>query len=301
MAAHLQTSVADAVHLGVPPSKLSTDRPAPDSEDVSPTQTAGRPSPQIRASSGATRPTDMREAYRIPNTFLVSTQPVPPPPSSTTPLIAFVNGRSGGQVGSGLLRVLSESLGAAQVFDLSQVQPGPVLTSLWTNLEAGESAGDKRAAQVKSTLRVLVAGGDGTVTWVLKAILDLKLSPPPAVAIMPLGTGNDLSLSLGWGNAFAKSWVQSRRVPSPWDSKGPKGMEATLQRYAAAHAGTVDCWRVTLAGPRPAHHDALPHALSVSETGSMFQVGTGKRRCFDIAESAILTRRSHLAHKPRVL
>lgn len=58
-----------------------------------------------------------------------------------------------------------------------------------------------------SKMRILAAGGDGTVAWILKTIRDLGLDPEPHVAVMPLGTGNDLSLSFGWGNTFLKSWI----------------------------------------------------------------------------------------------
>ena len=53
-------------------------------------------------------------------------------------------------------------------------------------------------------LFLLIAGGDGTVCSVLnfvKTIPQWQLSNPPA-AILPLGTGNDLSRSLGWGGSI---------------------------------------------------------------------------------------------------
>jgi len=50
-------------------------------------------------------------------------------------------------------------------------------------------------------LLILIAGGDGTVCSVInfmKTIPEWNKNNPPA-AILPLGTGNDLSRSLGWG------------------------------------------------------------------------------------------------------
>lgn len=48
--------------------------------------------------------------------------------------------------------------------------------------------------------RILIAGGDGTVGWIMNTIFERKIHPIPEIAILPLGTGNDLSRVLRWGS-----------------------------------------------------------------------------------------------------
>jgi diacylglycerol kinase (ATP) len=87
-----------------------------------------------------------------------------------------------------------------------------VLSTLWTNLTTCEAEGDTWAAQIRQRMRIVVAGGDGTVTWVLGAIHNLQLDPVPPVAVLPLGTGNDLSLNFGWGTTFSWRWMRLDNV-----------------------------------------------------------------------------------------
>lgn len=60
-----------------------------------------------------------------------------------------------------------------------------------------------RADPTVSAIRLLVGGGDGTVGWAistLEGILEGSDLQLPPIALLPLGTGNELSRCLGWGN-----------------------------------------------------------------------------------------------------
>ncbi len=43
------------------------------------------------------------------------------------------------------------------------------------------------------------------VGWILSALDQLQLNPSPAVAVLPLGTGNDLARTLNWGGVSGTS------------------------------------------------------------------------------------------------
>jgi diacylglycerol kinase (ATP) len=109
------------------------------------------------------------------------------------PMISFVNTKSGGRKGSKLLEPLTKVFGEERTYDLFAQQPvGP---------------GVGLDAHIREPgLRVLVAGGDGTVNWVMEVIASRIQQDPslqwPAIAILPLGTGNDLSRQFYWGHAY---------------------------------------------------------------------------------------------------
>ncbi len=68
---------------------------------------------------------------------------------------------------------------------------------------------------------LVVAGGDGTVSLVAQALAHLP--QPPPIAILPLGTGNDLARTLGW-----LDWWRQGGLPVFWaglKSGEVKGMD----------------------------------------------------------------------------
>ncbi|KAI3985774.1 hypothetical protein MKX01_030688 [Papaver californicum] len=125
------------------------------------------------------------------------------------PMVVFVNSKSGGRHGPFLKSRLQDIMGDEQVFDLSTVKPSSFVQYGLGCLEKLASLGDECAKEVREKMRIVVAGGDGTVGWVLGSLSELnqqKREPVPPIGIIPLGTGNDLSRSFGWGGSFPFAW-----------------------------------------------------------------------------------------------
>ncbi|KAJ7957083.1 Diacylglycerol kinase [Quillaja saponaria] len=139
-------------------------------------------------------------------------------PSDARPLLVFINARSGGQIGHSLRRRLNMLLNPVQIFELSASQGPEVGLELFSAVQF---------------FRVLVCGGDGTVAWVLNAIERHNFESPPPVAVLPLGTGNDLSRVLQWGRGF-----------STVDGQG--GLTMHLHDINNAAVTMLDCWEVNI-------------------------------------------------------
>uniref|UniRef100_A0AAZ3PEU7 Diacylglycerol kinase n=1 Tax=Oncorhynchus tshawytscha TaxID=74940 RepID=A0AAZ3PEU7_ONCTS len=107
-------------------------------------------------------------------------KPLPSP--LMKPVLVFVNPKSGGNQGTKVLQMFMWILNPRQVFDLSQ--------------------GGLELYRKVPNLRILACGGDGTVGWILSALDELGMTPHPPVAVLPLGTGNDLARTLNWGGGY---------------------------------------------------------------------------------------------------
>lgn len=100
------------------------------------------------------------------------------------PLIVIANTKSGSSEADEVAELFRRVLNPMQVKDFTLHGPAEALQIV-------------KLSPVNC--RILVAGGDGSVAWVLNTIREMNLDEKVTVAICPIGTGNDLSRVLGWG------------------------------------------------------------------------------------------------------
>eukprot|EP00667_Euglena_gracilis_P014323 EG_transcript_14838 len=142
-------------------------------------------------------------------------------PPDLGPLVVFVNPKSGGNQGMEVIGEFRRLLDPSQVFDLTEGGPKAGLVQ-WSSHGRFLNC------------RVLACGGDGTPGWILSVMDELKYDNEPPVAVLPLGTGNDISRVLGWGGGY----------------KG-EPLEEILSLVYAAHVVPFDRWTCTVQGDQP--------------------------------------------------
>ncbi|CAN6985578.1 hypothetical protein IGI04_000685 [Brassica rapa subsp. trilocularis] len=176
-----------------------------------------------------------------------------------TPMVVFINPKSGGRHGPVLKERLQQLMSEEQVFDLTEVKPHEFVRYGLACLETVAAKGDECARECRERIRIMVAGGDGTVGWVLGCLGELHKegkSHIPPVGVIPLGTGNDLSRSFNWGGAFPFAWRSA--------------MKRTLHRATLGPVAKLDSWSIVVSMPSGEVVDP-PYSLKPSEETALDQ------------------------------
>ncbi|KAL7509710.1 hypothetical protein ACHAXN_011951 [Cyclotella atomus] len=139
-------------------------------------------------------------------------------------IVAFVNSASGGRKGESLFNILQQYLGEEYVVDLKSCGPGNMPEDTLVQYATDPM------------VRVLACGGDGTCGCIFSSLDKVWLrllgerSPTSRIhsskykdhlplAIMPLGTGNDLSRQFHWGGKFNESMTKKSMIQSVQNGK----------------------------------------------------------------------------------
>jgi diacylglycerol kinase (ATP) len=122
----------------------------------------------------------------------------------------LVNPLSGGGAGAWFQTALERHLGAERVLNvLTGVQPDPEI--------------------LRTASCLIVAGGDGTVSHLSKTLVKEQIQTP--IAMIPLGTGNDIARAFGW----------------PIGKRSDAFVLKSLHRIEHAQSEDLDVWE--LSGP----------------------------------------------------
>lgn len=201
-------------------------------------------------------------ALTLADRFTSTTPPVLPLASPdtrvinqfTVPVVMVVNPRSGGGLGSAVQEVVSRlpESEAPEVLSLTveglnealrrlvQLSKAPHVTGSQQPIMGAAANGTNQrhtavGARAQPTkvegVRLVCAGGDGTASALIRTLAERGLAETVPVAVMPLGTGNDVARSLGMGGS-----------PPPIQ---PQAMQKWFGGVRAARVRRIDVWRVS--------------------------------------------------------
>lgn len=86
--------------------------------------------------------------------------------------------------------------------------------------------------KISKNVNIIICGGDGTVLWVVSSVINAGVNPESiCFGIMPIGTGNDFSRSLGWGGS-----------PVNFNRNDIHELRKIIQKWLNAQRQNFDLW-----------------------------------------------------------
>ena len=157
-------------------------------------------------------------------------------------LFIFVNPTSGGNRASAITSIGAETLrfrGAEIeskifIFDIRQGKSGekPGFVNLREQIER------RKYVSESNPIRVLVAGGDGTVMWTIQEAIAHNIDTSRiAFGVIPYGTGNDFARALGWGGSSPSTSI--------FDD-GMKDFKLMVKEWLQADVKPFDIWEIAV-------------------------------------------------------
>jgi diacylglycerol kinase (ATP) len=141
----------------------------------------------------------------------------------------FVNYISGGNRGKSFTALNADKI-------LFQIQEPPVELNIHAlNDEDSRNNGFRKLRAEPREVKVIIAGGDGSVMWAFETMLAFHIEPAKCpMGVLPFGTGNDLAAMLGWGRTPPRSIV----------GKHMKSLQKLVKQWANAVPQPLDIWDI---------------------------------------------------------